>query len=172
MLDNVKGKTERLTDAIKELIADGIIIADGTPRTVKVASGPVFDLYMLGRSSEGGPTERSSRGACSQIVCRPTLLQRMNPPRSPPLASKMVVLKTPFTYLKVFAQLNDELEGEPRNPGKSRVRRAGHPSGRVRRQSARMPHSRVRMPQDASVRFWHDGMANLPINSFFGERQG
>jgi AAA domain len=56
VLDNVKGKTERLTDAIKELTADGIItIADGTPRTLKLASGTVFDLYMLGRSSDRRP---------------------------------------------------------------------------------------------------------------------
>jgi hypothetical protein len=46
---NVTGKTERITEAISQLTQDGVVKVDGAPRSLTLADGEVFRLYMLSK---------------------------------------------------------------------------------------------------------------------------
>jgi hypothetical protein len=48
VLHNVTGKTERVTGAINQLIAHGVLKPDGSPRKLTLISGVALDIYMLG----------------------------------------------------------------------------------------------------------------------------
>jgi hypothetical protein len=47
VLKNVTGKSERVVEAIKELNHDGVLIAEGSPRTLKLLDGEALKLYRL-----------------------------------------------------------------------------------------------------------------------------
>lgn len=50
VIDSVTGQTKRITDAIKVLVGDGIMKAEGTPRTLTLADGDALQLYMQSKS--------------------------------------------------------------------------------------------------------------------------
>lgn len=49
VLQSVTGKTERVTEAIRQLTDDGVVRADGSPRALTLADGEALQLYMLGK---------------------------------------------------------------------------------------------------------------------------
>jgi hypothetical protein len=55
VLQSVTGKTERVTEAIRQLTDDGVIRADGSPRTLTLADGDAFRLYLLSRPQGAVP---------------------------------------------------------------------------------------------------------------------
>jgi hypothetical protein len=47
VLNNVTGKTERVVGAIRELTAEGVITAQGIPKTIGLLDGAALKLYMV-----------------------------------------------------------------------------------------------------------------------------
>ena len=47
LLKNVTGKSDRVLGAISRLAGEGVVIADGTPRTISFRDGAALELYMI-----------------------------------------------------------------------------------------------------------------------------
>jgi hypothetical protein len=47
LLKNVTGKNDRVLGAISRLAGEGVVIADGTPRTISLRDGAALELYMI-----------------------------------------------------------------------------------------------------------------------------
>jgi hypothetical protein len=49
VINHVTGQTKRKTDAIRLLTEMGVVVAEGSPRTLTLAGGEAAGLFMLGR---------------------------------------------------------------------------------------------------------------------------
>jgi hypothetical protein len=49
VLTKVTGKTDRVIAAISKLACEGVVIADGRPRTIRLQGGAALELYLLVR---------------------------------------------------------------------------------------------------------------------------